>query len=447
MPRSLRTQRGQGSEYWPGFVDALTTLLLVIIFLLVVFVLAQVVLSSAITGKDEALDRLNRDISELTQLLDLERQENADVRLSISQLSESLQNAVNERDELSASLRQLNSRSEALKIRAETAEEALADLNVKKDIDENALKLRLAEIVGLRQDITALKALRRELETEIADITEGVRQRDNELGSLRDRSKSLEARLADEEERTLLAQKNIEEQELELEELLKRTRVLESDYAESESLSDEKSQQINALKGQIASLRDELQRLNNVLDAAENKEQNSEATIADLGKRLNRALATKVEELSQYRSEFFGRLKQVLGNRDDVQIVGDRFVFQSEVLFDSGSADLDPGGESQMAALARTLIDISSRIPGDLDWLLRVDGHTDSIPISNARFRSNWELSASRAISVVEFLGEQGIPLRRLAATGFADNQPLVAEDSPDAYKLNRRIEIKLTQR
>ena len=442
-PRS----RSESASYWPGFVDALTTLLLVIIFLLVVFVLAQVVLSSAITGKDEALDRLNRQVAELADLLALERQDNANLRLDVAQLSSSLQSAVSERDELVLSLQRMTDRAGELERRAEAAETALAEAEATVTANKETLELRLREMASLRRDIAALRELRSELESRIGQLSGSLEESRTEAGSLRDRTKELEVQLADAEERTLLAQKEIADRDVRLSELLDLYQRLDEDYAAEQKLSGEQRAQIGRLNQQILALRQDLQKLNAALDAAELKDQESEAVIADLGRRLNRALAGKVEELSRYRSEFFGRLREVLGSRRDIQIVGDRFVFQSEVLFDSGSAELEPEGRAQLAQLAETLLEISGRIPAEINWILRVDGHTDSRPIATARFPSNWELSAARAISVTKFLIDQGVPSERLAATGFAAFQPLDDRFDEIAYRRNRRIELKLTQR
>ncbi|MGQ3028264.1 MAG: peptidoglycan -binding protein, partial [Ferrovibrionaceae bacterium] len=194
-------------------------------------------------------------------------------------------------------------------------------------------------------------------------------------------------------------------------------------------------------------LREQMASLQKALDASEAKDKEQEAQISDLGRRLNVALARKVEELSKYRSEFFGRLREVLGNRRDVQIVGDRFVFQSEVLFPSGSAELNDAGREQMAKLAKTLMEISAEMPQDLPWILRVDGHTDRIPIKTAQFPSNWELSTARAATVAKFLIGQGVPPNRIAAAGFGEFQPLDDRDDEIALRRNRRIELKLTER
>jgi chemotaxis protein MotB len=441
MPRSSRTNGSQaGANIWPGFVDALATLLLVIIFLLVVFVLAQVLLSQAISGKDEALDRLNRQVTELAELLNLERQANADLRLNIAQLSASLQESVAARDAM-------DERLSAMTARAEQAESSLARAEDKIAGQEQAIEQRLLEIESLRRDIASLRKVRDDLEARVAELAGNLKQREAEIGTLRDRSKELEARLAESEERTALAQKQIAEREVRISELLDLYARLEKDYKAEQSLTTDQKSRISLLNQQLLALRKEIERLNAALDAAESKDEESRAVIADLGRRLNRALASKVEELSRYRSEFFGRLREVLGKRKGIQIVGDRFVFQSEVLFNSGEAYLGPEGQEQMKQLASTLIEIAREIPPELNWILRVDGHTDHLPINTPQFPSNWELSSARAISVVKFLVAQGVPAERLAATGFAQYQPLDSRDDEIGLRRNRRIELKLTQR
>jgi len=212
-------------------------------------------------------------------------------------------------------------------------------------------------------------------------------------------------------------------------------------------ISDSARAQVALMNRQLAALREQLATLEATLRAAEEKAQSQGVQIETLGKRLNAALASKVQELSRYRSEFFGRLREVLGNRPGIRIVGDRFVFQSEVLFDVASAELGPAGKEQMAALAQTLKELMARIPEDIDWVLRIDGHTDKTPIANARFPSNWELSAARAISVVKYLIDQGLPPVRLVAAGFAANRPIDPGGDEIALRRNRRIELKLTQR
>jgi len=413
--RSRAQSHGQGGAQWPGFVDALTTLLLVFVFLLVVFVLAQIALSSAITGKDEALERLNRQVGELSDLLALERRANSELRLDVAQLSNSLQSAVALRDDLT--------------LRLEDAE-----------VGAEKLKVALAEVESLRRDIEALRRVRAELEAQIAQVA-------GDASGLRDRSRELEARLATEEERTALAQKEIDRRDVRLAELVELYGTLQSDYDKERELSEAQKAQVAALNAQVQALRREIEKLAALLGDYEQKEKESEAVIADLGSRLNRALASKVEELSRYRSEFFGRLREVLGDRRDVQVVGDRFVFQSEIFFDSASSDLGDGGKDQLTKLAMALVELGRKIPPDINWVLRVDGHTDRRPIATARFPSNWELSSARAIAVVKHLIEQGVPAERLAAAGFGAEQPLDRREDEIALRRNRRIELKLTER
>ncbi len=220
-----------------------------------------------------------------------------------------------------------------------------------------------------------------------------------------------------------------------------------NDLAEERKLSETQRLQVELLNQQVLALREQLAQLATALDASEAKAKDQGVQIADLGKRLNLALANKVAELAGYRSEFFGKLKQVLGDRPDIQIVGDRFVFQSEVLFDVGSAEIGDAGKQQLSQFARTLLEIAVKIPDDIDWILRVDGHTDKRPINTYQFHSNWELSSARAIAVINYLASQGVPYNRLVAAGFAEFRPLDAADDEIAYRRNRRIELKLDQR
>jgi len=353
-----RTHRGS-PDIWPGFVDALSTLLIVILFLLMVFVLAQFFMNQAISGRDAALDKLHHQVAEMAQMLSLERKSNDELRGNLAQISAELQAS-------SAKLEKL---------------EGLSD-----------------ETVKLNADVAALQALKAELEARVKTLDAAVGEKDSALASER-------------------------------------------------KLSEEARAQAALLNQQLTVLRSELARLNAALEASEKVNADQKAQIANLGQRLNQALATKVAELAKYRSEFFGRLREVLGNRADVRIQGDRFVFQSEILFAQGSADLGENGKRQLDRLARTLIDISKKIPDDIDWILRVDGHTDRVPIANDQFRSNWELSSARAIAVVRYLIGTGLPAGRLVAAGFGEFQPIDPGNSPAALARNRRIEFKLTQR
>ena len=397
MP-SLARRSQHNSNIWPGFVDALATLLMVIIFLLMIFVLAQFFLSQALSGRDLALDKLKSQISEMGDLLALERKSNDRLRTDFSRITEDLQASVITQDGLNASLRAMTEKSQAAELKAKNLslklDEAFKTINVNKQ----TLAAKVGELAKLSQDIAALTALRESLKSKINKLTSKLGGKDRQIADERKISESARAQIA-------LANK------------------------------------------QMAALRDQLAGLADALDASERKAKERGVLISALGKRLNTALASKVQELSRYRSEFFGRLRKVLGNQPGIRVVGDRFVFQSEVLFASGSADLGEAGKQQLAQLAATLRELSARIPKDINWILRVDGHTDSIPISNQKFASNWELSAARAISVVKYLTEQNIPPRRLAATGFGQYQPIDPAKDEIANRRNRRIELKFTQR
>ena len=359
-----RRRIGQGSDSsWPGFVDALSSLLLVIIFLLSMFVLSQFFLGQALTGRDQALAELRGQVAQLGNLLKLEQQANTSLRDSMTTLAASLNSANADRDKLGADLDAMRT--------ALTASDA-----------------RLDEMTAARERFEA-------------EATEFGQQYAAANAAL----------------------------------------------SEEQILSKRAREQVLALQNNIVALREQLGRLDAALEASEARDLRNQAVIVDMGRRLNRALASKVQELAGYRSEFFGRLKEVLSTRPEIRIEGDRFVFASELLFASGQANLGPEGRAELRKFADTLISISQEIPGELRWILRVDGHTDKRPISTAQFKSNWALSSARAISVVEFLIETGVPPERLAAAGFGEFQPIDPADNVFAYSRNRRIEMRLTQR
>ncbi|HCS70581.1 MAG TPA: peptidoglycan -binding protein [Rhodospirillaceae bacterium] len=409
---SLARRHERSTNIWPGFVDALATLLMVIIFLLLIFIMAQVFLGQALTGRDQALRKLEGEISELASLLALERKTTDSLRADVSRLSSELEVSVGERERLSASVA-------GLRMRAESAEQQLVDAMVSMEAS--------------RQTIGRL-------ETSLADTKKTLAVREEELADrvqrLNNLAREIEALTALRDELTAKVM-----------ELGKQANEKGEALINERNISESARAQVALMNRQLAALREQLATLEATLRAAEEKAQSQGVQIESLGKRLNAALASKVQELSRYRSEFFGRLREVLGNRPGIRIVGDRFVFQSEVLFDVASAELGPAGKEQMGALAQTLKELVVKIPEDIDWVLRVDGHTDKTPISTARFPSNWELSAARAISVVKYLIDQGLPPVRLVAAGFAANRPIDPGVDEIALRRNRRIELKLTQR
>tara|TARA_B100000405_G_scaffold207660_1_gene146153 strand:+ start:525 stop:1760 length:1236 start_codon:yes stop_codon:yes gene_type:complete len=409
---SIARRQERSTNIWPGFVDALATLLMVIIFLLLIFIMAQVFLGQALTGRDQALRKLEGEISELANLLALERKTTESLRADVSRLTTDLEASVADRERLNANLAEL-------RLRAESAEQQLVDAMVTMEANRQTLALRDEELAKAKESLAVS-------EKELADRAAKLARLSREVEALSALRDELTAKVVE------LGKQAGEKGEA----LLAEQKISESARA-----------QVALMNRQLAALRQQLATLEATLRAAEEKAQAQGVQIETLGKRLNAALASKVQELSRYRSEFFGKLRDVLGNRPGIRIVGDRFVFQSEVLFDVGSAELGPAGKEQMLSLAKTLLDLSARIPQDIDWVLRVDGHTDKTPIHTARFPSNWELSTARAISVVKFLAEQGLPPVRLVAAGFADNRPIDSGNDEIALRRNRRIELKLTQR
>ena len=333
-----RRSRERGIDYWPGFVDALSTLILGIVFLLSVFVIVQFFLSQEVTGKDTALQRLNAQLAQLTEMLSLEKVGKANLEDTLASLRANLALAQTERDRL-------------------------------KGVNE-----------GLASGGSRVSELATQLDTQ-------------------------------------------------------------------KSLTSRAMAQVELLNQQIAALRRQLAAIESALEASETKDKDEQARLADLGQRLNLALAQRVQELSRFRSEFFGRLRAILGDRPDIRVVGDRFVFQSEVFFDPGQAVVQPGGRAELDKLAAALIELEKQIPKDVAWVLRVDGHTDVRPIASAQFPSNWELSSARSISVVQYLIGKGISPQRLVAAGFGEFQPLDIATTDDANRRNRRIELKLTER
>src|SRR6266404_6035114 len=375
---AVRSRRNRQVEVWPGYVDVLSNLLMVIVFVLMIFVIGQLFLSQILTGKDAALAKLNQQISELADMLALEQANTSQLKSQVQQLSTELTKSTTERDDL---------HNQVLALTAERAKL------------QQQLALSQDQAKQLEDAYKTIDADKQKIQTLLTDIAT--------LQSLRD-------------------------------ELAKK---LNDSNANAQQLTSEAQRRVEMLNQQILTLRQQLADIAKALDISEQKSKAQDVQIAELGKRLNTALASKVEELARYRSEFFGRLREVLGNRQDIQIVGDRFVFQSEVLFDSGSAEVSKPGEDQLDVLATTLLLIAHDIPKELNWVLRVDGFTDKRPINSSQFPSNWELSTARAVAVVKYLISRGIPAEHLAAAGFAEFAPLDPADTEEAYRKNRRIE------
>jgi chemotaxis protein MotB len=408
----LDSNRRSESYTWPGFVDALATLLMVIIFVLMVFVLIQVNLAYRVSGQDATLGEMRQQLVSLTELLNLERKASSDLAADLAQISRELEVTTTERDDILAQLA--------------NATDALATSTA-----ENA-------VLSEKQEATlaALDAARLRLDERLAALTAA----EQNLAEANTKLAASETSLASTESSLAAALEKLAQTQQESDEANKEADSLAAENAASRA-------EILQMTKATTALRQRIEELTTLLGDLEAQATRDKVAIASLGKSLNNALANKVQELQRFRSEFFGRLREVLSGRDEVQIVGDRFVFQSEVLFDQGQANIGNGGEEQLQKLAVTLADIATKIPDDINWVLQVEGHTDDIPIRAGRFADNWDLSTERALSVVRFLASQGVPANRLAATGYGEFQPLDPGDTDDARRRNRRIELKITQR
>jgi chemotaxis protein MotB len=425
---------------WPGYVDALSALLLLVIFMLLIFTLAQVFLAETVSDRDAELNRLNDRLAEISNALRLQEQSNEALN----------QRLVSLRAQYNQSLQ-----------RQEGLEQQVAALEQTVETDRETIEVQLREKVSLQQDIVALRQLRAELEQEISGLVTRLSQseqtvdqletelvaRNDLVGSLRDRSQALEARLASEQERTLLAQREIEQREMRIEDLVAIASEGEEALNEEKRLSARAQAEIDRLSQQIDALQEQLSQISTALALEQDLTAEQEVLLANLGERLNTALAQRVNELEQYRSEFFGRLRQALANNSDVRIEGDRFLLPAELFFGSASATLGIEGQRELNKLAQILEEISADIPADINWILRIDGHTDQRPINTERFPSNWELSTARAVSVVRYLAQRGIPQERMAAAGFGEHHPVDLGLTEEAFRNNRRIEVKLTNR
>ena len=547
-----RRGRGGGLDAWPGYVDALSTLLMVIIFVLLVFVLAQGFLSVALSSREQAVDQLNRRVAELAELLSLEAAQGEQLRQQLGRLNDDVRSAAtardtalqslalirderdrlaSERDGLRGERERLGARLSDLELAARSAadragamERQLAEAlsraeNVGGDaarlqrdlrgsqaelsqaramiealrreaqaldrqvrVERETVEARLADLARLSEQIRALTALRDDLQRRSATEAEGRQRAETRVAELdRERRNALaelaaaqaaletlrrEARALDQQVR--VERETVTQRLAEMARLSEQIRALtalrdelerraaqeqrgreraEAEAGERARLAESAAAQIALLTRQTEALRAELARLSRALDLAEAEGRDRNAQIALLGQRLNAALAARVEELQRYRSDFFGRLRDALGERPEVRIVGDRFVFQGEVLFAPASAELSEAGLRQVRALASVLAEVTPLIPPDVAWVLRVDGHADRNPIRSARFASNWELAAARAIAVAQMLIAEGLPANRVAATSFGDAQPIDPGDSPQALARNRRIELRLTDR
>ena len=456
-----RINRGDNLT-WPGFVDALAALLMVVIFVLMIFSVAQFYLNQIVSGQDEALIDLNNEISSLYNLLQIEKNSNSQLKIQLDKLNsdfkrinDDLDQKIDENDALSqliislkSSLSETQNQLELANYKITTQEKQLK--NKEKEIidiqNDNKEKFSIFEtkIADLEKklvtsrdelalkidDILKLEKLKNNLKLEIDNLISSNKEINAEILQERDYNKTLEEKITSLKDKAILSQK---ENKNSISEIIKLRA------------------QINTLKTALTEVNLKLSQLQALFEKQKKEDEINKIETANLGKELNSALATRVKELQKFRSEFFGRLSELLENREEIRVVGDRFVFQSELLFEKGSANLGEKGNEQLKKLFITLDDIARTIPNDINWVLQVEGHTDNTPIKAGKYQDNWDLSTERALTVVRFLIDQGIKPKRLSATGYGEFQPLnnLIENFSleEINSKNRRIELKITQR
>ena len=372
-----RIRKKQLDYTWPGFVDALSSLLMVIIFVLMIFVISQFFISQKMSGQDEALIKLKNNLTELSELLSLERGTTSELTSQLSILEEKI---------------------------VVIKEELLKEKEITKQYQE--------EIRGTK-NIIALN------ESEINELKIALEEKIKNTTQLRNEVSDLDKQVN---------QKNLEIQS--------KDKILKANKEE-----------VNQLISTTLKLKNKLTQLQTLLSAYKAKDKKENVKTLNLGKDVNSALARRVEELEKFKSDFFGRVKELIKGRKEIRVVGDRFVFQSEVLFSLGSEELGVEGQLEMQKLATTLMEIEKSLPTDIDWILQIEGHTDSLPVKKGQtYRDNWELSTKRALSVLRYLIKQGIDPNRLSASGYGSFQPIDKNNTKSARMKNRRIEMKITQ-
>ena len=470
-----QSNSNQGSLIWPGFVDVLASTLMVIIFIVLLFTVAQVYLGDLVVGKNEQILNLEKTIEiqdetiveqDITltdkEIALLERQElieQLDTELEI--LDDEIQikqSEISEKENLLSSKDQEISLQDALIDQKDETILTLDDFIEKQALDINKLNQMIAKIT---EELSLSLQEKEELRGRLDTLNNEQEILKNNLSEIGGQNEALVGRLSDSQGKiqslldTLSSTKDINQNlESQITKVEGQNQDLRDQILNLEDVSSSKTTDLNEALAKISRLSDdikilsnEIQLLNNLLDSKEAEIASSKIELGDLGDRLNRVLTSELFKLQQYKSEFFGKLSEALGDRDDIQIKGDRFIFQSEILFDSGTAEIQTPGRVALSLIAKTLIDLTDQIPSDLNWILQVDGHTDKVPISTNQFPSNWELSHSRALEVVKFFIQQGIPANKLSANGYGEFQPINLGDSIDDLKQNRRIELKITQK
>ena len=449
-----QNSNSDGSLIWPGFVDVLASTLMVIIFVVLLFTVAQVYLGDLVVGKNEEIQNLEKTIEiqddtiveqDITltdkELTLLERQkliEQLDTELEI--LDEEIQIKQFDIEKKDEKIISLDSLIEKQSLDIEQLNQMIAKITEELSLSLQEKEVLRGKLDTLNREKQILKDSLIKIDEQNQSLTNSLSESEGKIQSLLeslDSSKKDNQNLENQISMAENQNQGLKDQIFDLEEL-SSTKTLDLNKALAK---------ISRLSDDIKILSNEIQLLNNLLDSKEAEIANSKIELGELGDRLNRVLTSELFKLQQYKSEFFGRLSEALGDRDDIQIKGDRFIFQSEILFESGSADIQTSGRVALSLIAKTLIDLTNEIPNDLNWILQIDGHTDKVPISTNQFPSNWELSHSRALEVVKFFIQQGIPANKLSANGYGEHQPINLGDSKEDLKQNRRIELKITQR
>ena len=471
--------KSQNSEdtslIWPGFVDVLASTLMVIIFIVLLFTVSQVYLGDLVVGKNEQILNLEKTIeiqdetiveqdSTLTdkEITLIERQEVIDqLDNELVILDEEIrlkQSEILDKQNLLTSKDQEISLQEAIIDQKEDAIITLDTLIEEQSLDIGKLNQMIAQ---LTQELSLSLEEKENLRGQLVDLNQEQETLKNTLSQLGGKNEELVGKLSDSQNRVQSLLETLSSSEVEnkglqgkIDDMKDQNLSLQGQISELENESSFKTENLNdalikisRLSDDIKILSNEIQLLNNLLDSKEAEIANNKIELGEIGDRLNRVLTSELFKLQKYKSEFFGKLSEALGNRDDIQIKGDRFIFQSEILFDSGSVEIQSSGRVALSLIAKTLIDLINDIPTELNWVLQIDGHTDKVPISTSQFPSNWELSHARALEVVKFFIGQGIPADRLSANGYGEYQPINIGDSREDLKQNRRIELKITQK
>lgn len=456
-----------GSIIWPGFVDVLASTLMVIIFIVLLFTVSQVYLGDLVVGKNEQIQNLEKTIeiqddTIVEQDISLTDKEKILIEKQnlISQLDTEIFNLdeeIKSKQQLILNKDELLSSQDQIIVNQDQTIFSLDELITEQALDIDELNKIIAQITD---ELSISLAQNQELQSELLNLNEEQKQLKINLFNLEGDNEVLIGKITESQNKieTLIQSLNSSESlNRALEERIASTNeqneALKNQISSLEGDADLKSASLNdalvkisQLSENIKVLGNEIQLLNNLLESKEVEIAKNKVELGELGDRLNRVLTSEIYKLQKYKSEFFGKLTEILGNRSDIQIKGDRFIFQSEVLFESGSSDIQPEGRVALSLIAKTMSDLIIELPTDLNWILQVDGHTDKVPIATSRFPSNWELSHARALEVVKFFIQQGLPANKLSANGYGEYQPMNFGDSPEDLKQNRRIELKITQ-